>query len=578
MLRGSSSTPTTRATELVGPPDPIVRQQIRELAAQAPLDEAGRRRIAGLEAREDLRLPITIHWNHAGRSATIDIGDNSIHLQQGEWSKWIDLDFHGEPLGPSPRHGAALSHRRRTRSCRLYVSPINWKPDAPPSPMSSPASLSADIYERLGPFRTLGWAEATWPLNEERIDEKAFMDDLYRAFDDRAQVILERLDAHAVGPARRRDRIDRPRAAHDVAAHRPHPSDVRPGARRAVRRLDRTRLPAVRRLRRRGALAHRPVDADPHRLGPRVPFVPPVGQPEHVARAAGLHDAPGADAPARRRSWICSAADNSGRTSTGRTPGRTRWASARSISTSRDARASGIVAPGAEARALEREIAAKLLTLIDPKTGARVVDAVYKPTRSTRGRTSRMPPSCRSGSPTATACRGRRRSAARRRASSNPNMKKWSGDHGSSDYQSTSGILISSRPIAAAQPDIMDIAPTVLKYFGLALPAEWMESRSSEGHGHARMHECTNARGAGAGARGRVAFRRAFVHLCICALPVALLAQQPERRPHRSARAARDRAAAGAADARPTISPPRNRRCSATCGGSRSSARSRPRS
>ena len=64
------------------------------------------------------------------------------------------------------------------KELRLYVSPINWKPDEPPAPMSYPASLSADIYERLGPYRTLGWAEATWPLNEGRIDEKAFMEDL----------------------------------------------------------------------------------------------------------------------------------------------------------------------------------------------------------------------------------------------------------------------------------------------------------------------------------------------------------------------------------------------------------------
>jgi bisphosphoglycerate-independent phosphoglycerate mutase (AlkP superfamily) len=31
-------------------------------------------------------------------------------------------------------------------------------------------------------------------------------------------------------------------------------------------------------------------------------------------------------------------------------------------------------------------------------------------------------------------------------------------------------VLISSRPIAAAAPSIMDIAPTVLKYFGLEIP------------------------------------------------------------------------------------------------------------
>ena len=54
-------------------------------------------------------------------------------------------------------------------------------------------AFAADLYERLGPFRTLGWAEATWPLNEGRMDEATFMDDLYKAFDDRAQVILDRL-------------------------------------------------------------------------------------------------------------------------------------------------------------------------------------------------------------------------------------------------------------------------------------------------------------------------------------------------------------------------------------------------
>ena len=47
------------------------------------------------------------------------------------------------------------------------------------------------------------------------------MDDLYRAFDDRASVILDELDATQLGSARRRHRVDRPRSAHDVAPHRP---------------------------------------------------------------------------------------------------------------------------------------------------------------------------------------------------------------------------------------------------------------------------------------------------------------------------------------------------------------------
>ena len=156
--------------------------------------DADRMRLAELEAREDVRLPIAIHWNRAGRSATIDIADNTVHLQQGEWSKWINIDFDINLFVHI--HGMAQLYLiRADQDLQLYISPINWKPDAPPAPMSYPASLSANLYERLGPYRTLGWAEATWPLNEDRIDEKAFMDDLYRAFDDRAQVILQRLDA-----------------------------------------------------------------------------------------------------------------------------------------------------------------------------------------------------------------------------------------------------------------------------------------------------------------------------------------------------------------------------------------------
>jgi predicted AlkP superfamily phosphohydrolase/phosphomutase len=54
-----------------------------------------------------------------------------------------------------------------------------------------------------------------------------------------------------------------------------------------------------------------------------------------------------------------------------------------------------------------------------------------------------------------------------------PNMKKWSGDHGSYDYKSTPGTLISNRPLSgAAELSIMDIAPTVLKYFGVPIPSE----------------------------------------------------------------------------------------------------------
>ena len=53
------------------------------------------------------------------------------------------------------------------------------------------------------------------------------------------------------------------------------------------------------------------------------------------------------------------------------------------------------------------------------------------------------------------------------------NMKKWSGDHCSFDSTRRSrDTLISNRKLTADQARIIDIAPTVLKYFGVGIPKD----------------------------------------------------------------------------------------------------------
>jgi predicted AlkP superfamily phosphohydrolase/phosphomutase len=51
-----------------------------------------------------------------------------------------------------------------------------------------------------------------------------------------------------------------------------------------------------------------------------------------------------------------------------------------------------------------------------------------------------------------------------------PNMKKWSGDHGGYDFAMTAGVLISNKPLTSPSSSIVDIAPTVLKFFGVPIP------------------------------------------------------------------------------------------------------------
>ena len=77
-------------TELVGPPNPIVKAQQRAILAKGPgVSDAERATLADLTAREDIRVPIAIHWNRPERRATVEIQDTTISLAEGEWSKWI---------------------------------------------------------------------------------------------------------------------------------------------------------------------------------------------------------------------------------------------------------------------------------------------------------------------------------------------------------------------------------------------------------------------------------------------------------------------------------------------------------
>jgi predicted AlkP superfamily phosphohydrolase/phosphomutase len=461
----------TAQTELIGPPNPIVRQQLREARANTPQTDASRMAIAELEAREELRLPVTIHWNKAGKTATIDVGDSTVHLQEGEWSKWINLDFTANIFVRI--HGMAQGYLIRAgQELQLYISPINWKPDKPPAQMSSPASLSADLYERLGPYRTLGWAEATWPLNEDRIDEKAFMDDLYRAFDDRAQVILQRLDSKRwdllVGVIESTDRVQHMMWRLIDPAHPMYDKVLAAKFGDAIERV------------------YRRCDEFVGEVVSRVDATTPI----LIVSDHGFHSF---RQSVNLNTWLV---QEGYMTLRGQAPGdktlhdlfggggqfweNVDWSRTKAYAMGlgqvylnlKGREGQGIVAPGAESNALQDEIAVRLLTLTDPKGGARMVDAVYKRDDVYSGPFLDNAAELQVGLADGYRVSWQTTLGGAPAGIVYPNMKKWSGDHGAFDYKSTEGTLISSRAIDATAPRIIDVAPTVLKFFGVPIPSE----------------------------------------------------------------------------------------------------------
>ena len=265
------------------------------------------------------------------------------------------------------------------------------------------------------------------------------MDDLYRAFDDRAQVILKRIDAKhwdlLVGVIESTDRVQ-----HMMwRLIDPTAPDVRRGARGEVRRLDRARLPA-----RATTSSAKSIE----RVDPATPILIVSDHGFHSWRKSvnlntwlvqegymalqgqqpgekKLHDLFGGGTFWENVDW--------------RAPAPTRWASARSTSTCAAAKAQGIVSPGAEATALADELSAQAADADRP--GRRRADrrAVYKRDDIYTG------PFLHNASELQVGMNDGYRVSWQTTLGGSPpgivypNMKKWSGDHGGYDYAITSG-------------------------------------------------------------------------------------------------------------------------------------------
>jgi predicted AlkP superfamily phosphohydrolase/phosphomutase len=456
----------TANTQLDGPPNPIVRQKMLALRAKSPVTDADRAELEALAPQVDVKVPMRIAWQRGSDTATVTLQDTALTLKVGQWSDWVDLRFRIN-LFIAMRGMAQVILLRADDDLQLYVSPINWRPEAPPLPISSPTAFAESLVKTLGPFRTLGWAEATWPLEEGRIDEAVFMEDLSRAFDDRARVILNRIDARQwdllVGVIETTDRvqhmmwrlIDQKHPMYDAALAAKYGD--------AIERIYRRSDAFVGEV-----LKH--VDPDTavmvvsdhgfHSFRKAVNlntwlvqegFMVLKGQQDNQRK---LDDLFGAGTFWEGVDWSRTRAYAMGL--------------GQIYFNVRGREGQGIVSPGQESVALADAITARLATLVDPDTGERVVQNVYRRDDVYSGRYLENASDLQVGFADGYRVSWQTSLGGAPAGIVYPNMKKWSADHGSFDIADTSGVLITSRPLGARDRyRITDVAPSVLEYFGL---------------------------------------------------------------------------------------------------------------
>jgi predicted AlkP superfamily phosphohydrolase/phosphomutase len=146
-----------------------------------------------VEGAPPLRLPFSIRSNGDGKTATLAIGKEEHRLELGKHSPWITLEF-APGLGIKVRGISRFILRSLDPNLELYVTPINIDPEKPAMPISHPFYYSVYLSKLIGPFATLGLAEDTWALNERIIDESQFIEQAYLINEEREKMLFNELD------------------------------------------------------------------------------------------------------------------------------------------------------------------------------------------------------------------------------------------------------------------------------------------------------------------------------------------------------------------------------------------------
>jgi predicted AlkP superfamily phosphohydrolase/phosphomutase len=461
-------------TFLKGPENPILKQEEAELRQKkkgGELSEKDTARLDELAKGKDINVPMKVRWNEGQNQAEIEIQGQKVTVKTGEWSAWVPVTFKINFL----MKVAGMTQFyvvQADRELRLYASPVNFDPRVkPPISISKPDSFAVDIAEKLdAPYRTLGWAEsADKPLNENRLDEAAFLYDSERAFEDRERVIFKNLE---------RDDWDLFVAAIETTDRMSH----------MMWRLTDTKHPMY-----DAALAAKYGDSiekvyrRADSLVGKIQEKLPAGTVFMVMSDHGFHSF--------RRSvnlntWLV---QNGYQVFSGQAGGPkgladlfghgkffegVDWTKTRAYAVGlgqiyfnlRGREGQGIVSTGEEYKALQEEIGNKLVTLTDPDDGAQVMRAVYRRDDIYKGEFLPNAPDLQVGFNDGYRVGWQDTLGGVSRTVVENNNRKWSGDHCATATEISGGVLFMNRKVPLSGPSIMDLSPTILKLLDVPVP------------------------------------------------------------------------------------------------------------
>jgi predicted AlkP superfamily phosphohydrolase/phosphomutase len=148
----------------------------------------------------DTFCEIRVQVDKAARKVVIQTGGTPAKIEVAErgWSEWVRFRFKFSML-QSVTGIARFYVRQLEPHLEFYVSAVNFDPAAPMFPVSAPGDYAKELSEKIGPFSTLGMAEDHNGLNNGRLDEAAYLQQCELVLGERERAMRFELDRFVEG-------------------------------------------------------------------------------------------------------------------------------------------------------------------------------------------------------------------------------------------------------------------------------------------------------------------------------------------------------------------------------------------
>lgn len=143
--------------------------------------------IASLTGKREAKTQLDIQIRDG--AVNCSVGGSAFALREKEWSNWIPIAF-DTGLMRSVKAWSRFYLKSIAPVFSLYMTPLNVPHDSREFPCSEPREYAKELQDSIGSYATLGMAEDTNALNEDSLDEDAFLSFCDSLMDERERMFL----------------------------------------------------------------------------------------------------------------------------------------------------------------------------------------------------------------------------------------------------------------------------------------------------------------------------------------------------------------------------------------------------